>query len=156
MTMKFYKKIIFDIKGNQKGVIYMNKLKKFVLGLCGISFSLLSVTACSKAISFTNISPKDAVEILKGDSGAILIDVRTPEEFQMLRIPGSVLIPNYEIKEKVANIVPDKDTTVIVYCRSGNRSRQAAKELIDMGYTKVFDLGGIINWPYDTEGDEAL
>ncbi len=132
----------------------MNRMKKLLLGLCSIS--LLSFTACAKTISYTNISPKDAVDVIKGDSKAVLIDVRTPEEFRVVRIPGSVLIPDYEIKDKIATVVPDKDTTVIIYCRSGNRSRSAAKTLIDMGYTKVFDLGGIIDWPYDTEGDEAL
>lgn len=132
----------------------MNKIKKWMLGLCGIS--LLSFTACANTISYTNISPKDALDVIKGDNKAVLIDVRTPEEFQVIRIPGSVLIPDYEIKDKIAEVVPDKDTTVIIYCRSGNRSRSAAKALIKMGYTKVFDLGGIIDWPYDTEGDEGL
>lgn len=129
-------------------------LRKLLLIL--FSVFLLSFTACGKTISHTNISPKDALDVIKGDSKAVLLDVRTPEEFRVLRIPGSVLIPDYEIKDKIASAVPDKDTTIIVYCRSGNRSRTAAKELIDMGYTKVFDLGGIIDWPYDTEGDEVL
>lgn len=133
---------------------YLYKLRKLLLGLFGVS--LLSFTACGKTISYTNISPKDAVDVIKGDSEAVLIDVRTPEEFRVVRIPGSVLIPDYEIKDKIANVVPDKDTTVIVYCRSGNRSRNAAKTLIDMGYTKIFDLGGIMDWPYDTEGDDEL
>ncbi len=133
---------------------YMNKIKKWMLGLCSIS--LLSFTACAKTISYTNISPKDALDVIKGDNKAVLIDVRTPEEFLVVRIPGSVLIPDYEIKDKIAEVVPDKDTTLIIYCRSGNRSRSATKELINMGYTKVFDLGGIIDWPYDTEGDEEL
>jgi phage shock protein E len=130
------------------------KVRKLLLGLFGIS--LLSFSACGKTISYTNISPKDALGVIKGDSKAVLVDVRTPEEFQVIRIPGSVLIPDYEIEEKIADAVPDKDTTVIVYCRSGNRSRTAAKKLIDMGYTRVFDLGGIIDWPYDTEGDDEL
>ncbi|NLB78855.1 MAG: rhodanese-like domain-containing protein [Clostridiaceae bacterium] len=125
-----------------------------MLGLCSIS--LLSFTACAKTISYTIISPKDALDVIKGDNKAVLIDVRTPDEFRVVRIPGSVLIPDYEIKDKIAEVVPDRDTTLIIYCRSGNRSRSATKELINMGYTKVFDLGGIIDWPYDTEGDEEL
>ena len=96
------------------------------------------------------------MDVIKGNSKAVLIDVRTPEEFRILRIPGSILIPDYEIKDKIADVVPDKDTTIIVYCRSGNRSRNAAKTLIEMGYTRVFDLGGIIDWPYDTDGDDEL
>ncbi|MGI6084707.1 MAG: rhodanese-like domain-containing protein [Acetivibrionales bacterium] len=133
---------------------YMKKTKKMLLWIFGAS--LLSILGCAKVIGYTNISPKDALELIKGGSKPILIDVRTPEEFRVLRIPGSVLIPDYEIKDRITDVVPDKETTIIVYCRSGNRSRKAAKELINMGYTKVFDLGGIIDWPYDTEGDDEI
>lgn len=130
----------------------IKKLKKFLLG--AFAMFLLTSSACTKTLSFTNITPKEALELLKGDKKAVLIDVRTEEEFRIVRIPGSILIPDYEIKDKIANAVPDKDTPVILYCRSGNRSAKAAKVLVEMGYTKVFDLGGIIDWPYDTEGDE--
>ena len=65
-------------------------------------------------------------------------------------IPGSLLIPDYEIKDKIADVVPDKDITIIVYCRRNRQIR--AKTLIDMGYTKVFDLGGIIDWPLTLKG----
>lgn len=133
---------------------YLHKMRKLLVGL--LCIPLFSFSACGKTISYTNISPKDALDVIKGDSKAVLIDVRTPEEFRILRIPGSILIPDYEIKDKIAGVVPDKDTTIIVYCRSGNRSRNAAKTLIEMGYTRVFDLGGIIDWPYDTEGDDEL
>lgn len=132
----------------------MKIIKKILLGFCGMF--LFAFSACTKDLTFTNISPKEALEILKGDSNAVLVDVRTPEEFKVLRIPGSLLIPSYEIRDKIEEKVPDKNTTIIVYCRSGSRSNAAAKELIKLGYTKVFDLGGIINWPYDTEGDEGL
>lgn len=127
------------------------KKNKLVIGILSLFIFLLS--ACAKTGSFTSISPQDTLELLKKDTGAILIDVRTPEEHQALRIPGSVLVPDYEINEKIEEIVPDKNTTVIIYCRSGNRSAKAAKSLVEMGYTKVFDLGGIINWPYETEGE---
>jgi rhodanese-related sulfurtransferase len=143
-----------QIKNQMERRDYMRKTRKILLGIFGVS--LLSFIGCGKVISYTNISPKDALNLLKGDSKPILIDVLTPEEFQVLRIPGSVLIPDYEIKDRIADVVPDKEATIIVYCRSGNRSRKAAKELIDMGYTKVFDLGGIIDWPYDTEGDDVI
>lgn len=130
----------------------IKKMKKVLLG--AFATFLITSTACTKTLPFTTITPKEALELLKGEKNAVLIDVRTEEEFKTIRIPGSILIPNTEIKEKIANVVPDKDTPVILYCRSGNRSAQAAKVLTGMGYTKVFDLGGIINWPYDTEGDE--
>lgn len=129
------------------------RLKTLLLSLMGLA--LFSFPSCSKSVnSVTNISPKDALELLNGESKAVLIDVRTPEEHKSIRIPGSILIPDYEIKEKIADYVPDKNSTIIVYCRSGNRSTSAAKTLMEMGYNKVLNLGGIINWPYDTEGDE--
>jgi len=113
----------------------------------------LTTFACSKRISFIKITPQDAIDLLKGDKKAVLIDVRTEEEYRLIRIPGSILIPDYEIREKIENIVPDKNTPIILYCRTGNRSANAAKILVEMGYTKVFDLGGIVDWPFDTEGD---
>lgn len=128
-------------------------MKKIILVIGVLSLFILVLSACAKTGSFAVISPQDTLELLKKDTGAILIDVRTPEEHQALRIPGSVLVPDYEINEKIEEVVPDKNTTVIIYCRSGNRSAKAAKTLVEMGYTKVFDLGGIINWPYETEGE---
>lgn len=132
--------------------MFMKRIKRFFSG--AFAMFLLAFAACTKSVSFVKITPKDALELLKGEKKAILIDVRTEEEFRIIRIPGSILIPDYEIRDKIANVVPDKDTPVILYCRSGNRSAKAAKTLADMGYTKVFDLGGILDWPYDTEGDE--
>lgn len=129
----------------------MKKLKMMLFVV--LSLSLFSFSSCSKPNSVTNISPKDALELINGDSKAVLIDVRTSEEYRTIRIPGSILIPDYEIKEKIGDVVPDKNATIILYCRSGNRSSSAAKALMEMGYTKVLNLGGIINWPFDTEGD---
>lgn len=131
----------------------MKITKKIIL--VAISLLLFGFAACTKNFTFSNISPKDALDLLKGDKNAVLIDVRTQEEFQAVRIPGSILIPDYEIKDKISEVVPDKNKTVIVYCRSGRRSQAAAETLVKLGYTKVFDLGGIINWPYDTEGDDV-
>lgn len=152
--MKFY---IYDYNkyNYRKRGILMKSIKKFILSMLGImGLSLFSFSGCSKSISFKSISPKDALEIIKGDSKAILIDVRTPEEYKTVRIPGSILVPDYEITDKIEKVVPDKNSTVILYCRSGRRSAQAAKELAKMGYTKVLDMGGIMDWPFDTESDE--
>ena len=80
----------------------------------------------------------------------ILLDVRTDEEFKEKRIDGAILIPNYEIKERAIAELPDKSILILIYCRSGRRSADAAKALIDMGYTNVYDFGGINDWPYDT------
>ena len=82
----------------------------------------------------------------------ILLDVRTEEEFQEQRLAGAILIPDYEISLRAEEELPDKEALILIYCRSGRRSELAALELVSMGYTNVYDLGGIIDWPYETIG----
>ncbi|MDF3004674.1 MAG: TlpA family protein disulfide reductase [Oscillospiraceae bacterium] len=84
------------------------------------------------------------------DSTYVLLDVRTEQEFKEKRIPGSVLIPDYELAQRAEAELPDKRQVIFVYCRSGRRSEAAAKELVAMGYNHVYDVGGIIDWPYET------
>ena len=90
-----------------------------------------------------------AKELLKEKKGAVLLDVRNPDEFRSERIPGSVNLPLGQI-QRIEQVVPDKNTPVLVHCLSGARSATAATQLIRMGYTDVTDLGGIHSWPYDT------
>lgn len=99
--------------------------------------------------SYRIVTPDEALSLM--DDGALLIDVRTKEEYVTGHIPLSVLLPVDEIASGIEAIAPDKSANIIVYCRSGNRSKRAAYELIDLGYENVFDLGGIISWPYDIE-----
>jgi rhodanese-related sulfurtransferase len=96
------------------------------------------------------ISPKAARELLANEKSAILIDVRTKEEFQQGRIAGSILLPYDQITAASAAKVigTDRNRTVVLYCRSGNRSAVAASTLRTLGFTKVYDLGGINSWPY--------
>jgi len=98
------------------------------------------------------INPKAARELLAGDKTSLLLDVRTLEEFIAGRIAGSVLLPYDRITaaSAAALIGPNKDRTVIVYCRTGRRSEIAAAALVSLGYRKVLDLGGIVSWPYGT------
>jgi len=103
--------------------------------------------------TYQKISAEDAKMIMFGKDPFILLDVRSDEEYREQRIVGAELLPVGEIKDKAASQLPDKNATIIVYCRSGARSAQAAQTLIDLGYTKVYDLGGIIDWPYGTEKD---
>ena len=79
----------------------------------------------------------------------ILLDVRTDEEFREGHISGAILIPDYEIAVRAESEFPDKDVIILVYCRSGRRSALAAQALSDMGYSNIFDFGGIIDWPYE-------
>lgn len=99
---------------------------------------------------YTTITPEEVQKLLDSDASFILLDVRTEEEFAESHIEGAVLIPNYDLGSRAAKDLPDKNALIIVYCRSGQRSSVAAKELIAMGYKNVFDLGGIIDWPYET------
>jgi len=99
------------------------------------------------------ITAEEAKRMMDGSKTFILLDVRTEEEFMEKRIDGALLIPDYEIKERAEAELPDKGAHIMIYCRSGRRSAQAAKELADMGYTNIYDFGGIIDWPFETVGE---
>ncbi len=96
------------------------------------------------------IDPTEAKKRLDMEKGIVLLDVRTREEYLENHIPKSTLIPLYVLEMEASNKLPDKQATIFVYCRSGNRSRAAVKRLLKQGYTNLFDLGGIIRWPYKT------
>ncbi len=87
------------------------------------------------------------------DSGdpVLIVDVRTPEEFQSGHIPGAINVPNEGIADEMPEELPDVNAEILVYCRSGRRSSDAAHKLVSMGYAAVYDFGGIIDWPYETE-----
>ncbi len=99
---------------------------------------------------YKKITAEEAHRMMEESNNYILLDVRTPEEFAEAHIEGAVLLPDYEIQDKAKEQLPDQDATILVYCRSGRRSAEAARRLIDMGYANVYDFGGILDWPYDT------
>ncbi len=98
-----------------------------------------------------NINAQEAKKIMDSEENYIILDVRTQEEFDEKHIPGAVLIPDYEITQKAETILKDKDQLILVYCRSGRRSKSASEELVKLGYTNIREFGGIIDWPYETE-----
>ena len=100
--------------------------------------------------SYDQISGAEAKALMDSESGYILIDARTQEEYDEGHIPGAILIPEYEIADHAENELPDKDQLILVYCRSGRRSKIAAEELVKLGYTNVKEFGGIIDWEYET------
>jgi len=102
-----------------------------------------------ESMRYQAISAEDAKAMMEDGSPFVLLDVRTPAEFKQGHIEGALLLPNTEIEAKASSVLPDKDARILVYCRSGNRSEEAALKLIDIGYTNVYDFGGIIDWPYD-------
>ena len=102
------------------------------------------------AIEYIKITPEEAKSRIDSGDEIIILDVRTEDEYNSGHISNAILIPNETITDKMPDLLPDLDAEILIYCRSGNRSAQAAKKLIAIGYTKVYDFGGIIDWPYDT------
>lgn len=100
-------------------------------------------------VAYQKISAKEAKEMMEKGEYGVILDVRTLEEYNEGHIEGATLLPNDEIKEKAEITLYDKEEVILVYCRSGRRSEAAAKELIEMGYTNVYDFGGIIDWSYE-------
>ena len=98
-----------------------------------------------------NITAEEAKKLMDSESGYVILDVRTEQEYAESHIPGSILIPDYEISEKAESVLTDKDQLILVYCRSGRRSKNAAAQLEEMGYTRIREFGGILDWPYETE-----
>ena len=112
---------------------------------------VLLLTACAQAASYEQITQEEAKQILDTTNGYILLDTRTQEEYDQSHIPGALLIPHTEIAQRAADELPDKDQVILVYCRSGNRSKQASEVLAELGYTNVKEFGGINTWPYEVE-----
>ncbi|MGI6579613.1 MAG: rhodanese-like domain-containing protein [Saccharofermentanales bacterium] len=100
--------------------------------------------------TYEQITPEEAKYIMDNEDSYIILDVRTQDEYDAEHIKGAILIPDYEIETTAESILTDKDALILVYCRSGRRSKNAASELSELGYTNVKEFGGIIDWQYDT------
>ena len=123
-------------------------------------FLLLAVmllTACGQdkendqGAVYMNITAEEAKSIMDSEKGYVILDVRTQEEYDEGHIPGAIVIPHEEIEEKAEDVLTDKDQLLLVYCRSGRRSKIAAEALVELGYTNIKEFGGILDWPYETE-----
>jgi rhodanese-related sulfurtransferase len=120
-----------------------------ILLAAGLLFSCYGNRGLEPAV-FTNITPEEARKRLEQESGLILLDVRTPAEHLERHIPGSLLIPVDRLEQDALSLMPDRRATIFIYCRSGRRSVTAANILLKLGYTSVYNLGGIIDWPFET------
>ena len=100
--------------------------------------------------TYQQITAQEAKNIMDTEREYVIIDARTAEEFAAGHIANAILIPEYEIAERAEAELPDKDALILVYCRSGRRSKIASEELVKLGYTNVKEFGGIIDWPYGT------
>ena len=104
--------------------------------------------------SYRQISMDEAVTMMEEESGYIILDVRTPEEFSERHIPNAINIPNETIGSEDIQELPDKGQLILVYCRSGNRSKQASGKLAELGYTNIVEIGGINDWTGDTVSEK--
>ena len=100
---------------------------------------------------YKQITPKEAKKIMDSDQEHIILDTREQDEFDAGHIPGAILIPYTEIENKAEQVLPDKNALILVYCRSGRRSKIASEALYKLGYTNVKEFGGIIDWLYEIE-----
>ena len=124
----------------------MKKLFSLIL----IMIFLAGCAAPKAEASYRQISMDAAIAMMEEASGYVILDVRTPEEFAEKHIPNAINIPNETIGTVDIQELPDKNQLILVYCRSGNRSKQASQKLADMGYTNVVEFGGINSWPGET------
>lgn len=135
--------------------------KKFIK----ILFSIITITGifalsgCAKEdtkvvakeqASYQTITASEAKELMETLDSYTIVDVRTVEEYNEGYIEGAILLPDYEVSAKASEVLKDPSANILVYCRSGRRSKLAAQALVDLGYTNVYDFGGIIDWPYET------
>lgn len=130
----------------------MRNFLYLTLATCVIIFVLVGCTkvTTSENISYQKITAEEAKKIIDSEN-VIILDVRTQEEYNEGHIKDAILLPDTEITNKAYEVLKDKDAKILVYCRSGRRSAQASKKLINMGYTNVYDFGGIIDWKYEIE-----
>jgi len=121
--------------------------------ILSILLAVLLLSGCAAPAEENNyrqISMTDAVTMMEEETGYILLDVRTPEEFAEKHIPGAINVPNETIGTEEIPELPVKDQLILVYCRSGNRSKQASEKLAALGYTNIVEFGGINDWPGET------
>ncbi len=108
-------------------------------------------TGTNKDATYKQISMSEAVTMMENEDGYIILDVRRPDEFAAGHIPNAINIPNESIGDAEIAELPDKDQLILVYCRSGNRSKQASQKLVKLGYTNIVEFGGINDWQGEIE-----
>ena len=126
-----------------------------VLIFTGCGSSADDKTAGDKK-TYRQVSPEEAAAMMEEETDYIILDVRTQEEYETAHIPGAICIPNETIGTEDIPELPDKEQLILVYCRSGNRSKQASEKLVNQGYTNIVEFGGINSWTGETvSGSEA-
>ena len=116
-----------------------------VLLMIQIVGAVMLLSSCGGA-SYTQISQAEALQMMQEQENYLIVDVRRTDEFAEGHIAGAINVPNEEIADEMPELLPDKDQLLLIYCRSGNRSKEASQKLADIGYTNVYEFGGINTW----------
>ena len=124
---------------------------KKILPIFLAALLLAGCAAPAEEITYRQVNMDEAITMMEEGSGYIILDVRTPEEFAEKHIPGAINVANETIGTDEIPELPDKDQLILVYCRSGNRSKQASEKLVALGYTNIVEFGGINDWPGEIE-----
>ena len=125
-------------------------MKKYIPFLLTLLLLAGCAAPAAQGGTYRQIAMDEAIVMMEEESNYIILDVRTPEEFSEKHIPGAINIPNETIGTEEVPELPDKDQLILIYCRSGNRSKQASEKLVRLGYTNIVEFGGINDWPGDT------
>ena len=129
----------------------MKKIIPFLMAL----LLLAGCGAQSEESTYRQINAEEAAAMMEEESSYIILDVRTAQEYSEKHIPGAINIPNETIGTEDIPELPDKEQLILVYCRSGNRSKQASEKLVKQGYTNIVEFGGINDWTGETVSGEA-
>lgn len=129
----------------------MKKIIPFLMAL----LLLAGCGAQSEESTYRQVNAEEAAIMMEEESSYIILDVRTAEEYSEKHIPGAINIPNETIGAEDIPELPDKEQLILVYCRSGNRSKQASEKLVKLGYTNIVEFGGINDWTGETVSGEA-
>ena len=127
-----------------------NKIRVATAVVAALMAALLAACGASSKPSYRQITADEAARMMQEETDFVLLDVRTQEEYASGHIPGAICIPNETIGSEEIPELPDKDQLILVYCRSGNRSKQASGKLAELGYTNIVEIGGINDWTGDT------
>ena len=129
----------------------MKKIIPFLMAL----LLLAGCGAQSEESTYRQVNAEEADSMMEEESGYIILDVRTAQEYSEKHIPGAINIPNETIGTEDIPELPDKEQLILIYCRSGNRSKQASEKLVKLGYTNIVEFGGINDWTGETVSGEA-
>ena len=129
----------------------MRKIKRLLPFVLSLMLLSSCATPGSSSSGYRQISMDEAVKMMKDEKNYIILDVRRPDEYAEGHIPGAINIPNEEIGTAEIAEIPDKSQLILVYCRSGRRSKEAAAKLVNLGYTNIVEFGGILDWKGEIE-----